>query len=275
MREQAIARHSLETALRRAVESRRVFAMYQPIVYLRTGRVAAIEALARWTDANGTPVSPAIFIPLAEQSGTIDAIDSLILNQACRDAVALQPQCPGLTVSVNVSATRLHRGDLLTKIKAALDESGLDPKLLKIELTETAIMQRADDGLTVLEQLRAGGVQSVIDDFGTGHSSLSYAQRLPVAGLKIDRSFIEPMIADRHSLAIVRAIVTLAKTLGLYVVAEGVETAQQAAKLREIGVDYGQGFYFSAALDAGAIASFIGECEKRYAAPPENVATVS
>jgi len=275
MREQAIARHSLETALRRAVENRRVFAMYQPIVHLRTGRVASMEALARWTDDNGTAVSPAVFIPLAEQSGTIDAIDSLILNQACRDAVGLQSRCPGLIVSVNVSATRLHRGDLLSKTKAALDDSGLDPKLLKIELTETAIMARADDGLTVLEQLRAGGVQSVIDDFGTGHSSLSYAQRLPVAGLKIDRSFIEPMIADRQSLAIVRAIVALAKTLGLYVVAEGVETAEQAEKLRAMGVDFGQGFYFSAALDVANMASFIDECECRYAAAPENVASVS
>lgn len=275
MREQAIARHSLETALRRAVENRRVFAMYQPIVHLRTGRVASMEALARWTDDNGTSVSPAVFIPLAEQSGTIDAIDSIVLNQACREAVRLQSRWPGITVSVNVSAKRLHRADLLAKTKAALDDSGLESKLLKIELTETAIMERADEGLTVLEQLRAGGVQSVIDDFGTGHSSLSYAQRLPVAGLKIDRSFIEPMIADRQSLAIVRAIVALAKTLGLYVVAEGVETAEQVEKLRSMGVDYGQGFYFSPALDAGAVASFIDSCEIRYAAAPGNVATVS
>lgn len=275
MRERAIARHSLETALRRAVENRRVFAMYQPIVHLRTGRTAAIEALARWTDDDGTAVSPEIFIPLAEQSGTIDAIDTLVMRQACRDAVGLQSRFPGLVVSVNVSAARLHRGDLPAKTKAALDDVGLDPKLLKIELTETAIMERADDALTMLEQLRTGGVQAVIDDFGTGHSSLSYAQRLPVAGLKIDRSFIEPMLADRQSLAIVRAIVALAKTLGLYVVAEGVESEKQVEKLRAMGVDYGQGFYFSPALSAADIESFIDSSEKRYAAAPEKVATVS
>lgn len=275
MREHAIARHSLETALRRAVENRRVFAMYQPIVNLRTGRVASMEALARWTDDNGTAVSPAIFIPLAEQSGTIDAIDSLVLKQACRDVARLQARLPGISVSVNVSATRLHRGDLLAKTHSELGDSGLDPKSLKIELTETAIMERADDALTVLAQLRAAGVQAMIDDFGTGHSSLSYAQRLPVAGLKIDRSFIEPMIADRQSLAIVRAIVALAKTLGLYVVAEGVEDEEQVEKLRTMGVDYGQGFYFSHALDVDAMESFIDGRESRYAAAPESVATVS
>jgi Amt family ammonium transporter len=275
MRERAIARHSMETALRRAVENRRVFAKYQPIVDLRTGRVASMEALARWIDDNGASVSPSIFIPLAEQSGTVDAIDSQVLQQACRDAVRLQARLPGLSVSVNASATRLHRGDIVAKTKATLEDSGLDPKLLKIELTETAIMERADEALTVLEQLRALGPQVVIDDFGTGHSSLSYAQKLPVAGMKIDRSFIEPMMHDRQSLAIVRAIVALAKTLGLYVVAEGVEREEQVEKLRSIGVDYGQGFYFSPAIDAPEMAAFIEGSQTRYAAPHESVASAS
>jgi diguanylate cyclase (GGDEF)-like protein len=275
MRDNAIARHSLETALRRAVENRRIFARYQPIVNLRTGRVASMEALARWIDESGSSVSPASFIPLAEQSGTIDAIDSLVLEQACRDAVRFQARLPGLTMSVNVSATRLHRGDIVARTWATLDRAGLDPKLLKIELTETAIMERADDALDVLTRLRDLGAAVVIDDFGTGHSSLSYVQRLPVAGLKIDRSFVEPMNKDRQTLAIVRAIVALAKTLGLYVVAEGVENSEQLEKLQAMGVDFGQGFYFAAALDAAGMESFIDAAESRYAAAPENVATVS
>lgn len=275
MRENAIARHSLENALRRAVGNGEVFPRYQPIVNLRTGRVAGMEALARWTNGRGENIPPSVFIPLAEQSGTIEAVDSMILTQACSDAQRFQDKAPGVTMSVNASATRLHRSDLVSKTSAALEDAGLDARLLKVELTETAIMDRADDGLAVLERLRDLGTQVVIDDFGTGHSSLSYAQRLPVAGLKIDRSFVEPMARDRQSLAIVRAVVALAKTLGLYVVAEGVEDEDQLEKLRDMGVEYGQGFYFAPALTVEEMESFIAQRERLYMAAPGNVATAS
>ncbi|MBV8333294.1 MAG: EAL domain-containing protein [Candidatus Eremiobacteraeota bacterium] len=275
MRENVLARHSLENALRRAVSNGRLFARYQPIVNLRTGRVASMEALARWTTEDGQSIPPSVFIPLAEQTGAIESVDTIVLEQACAAAKGFQRCAPGITMSVNFSATRLHRGDLAAKTSAAAEDAGLDPRLLKVELTETAIMDRPDDGLGVLERLRDLGMQVIIDDFGTGHSSLSYAQRLPVAGLKIDRSFVEPMARDRQSLAIVRAVVALAKTLGLYVVAEGVEDEDQVEKLRTMGVEYGQGYYFAPALAIDEMESFIALRESLYTIPPGSVATAS
>jgi len=255
MRDVVMARMALENDLRRALKHSELYAMYQPIVSLRTGSVVAVEALARWSDGSGRSVSPAVFIPLAEQTGTIEAVDTIVLSQACRDARALQEYAGGIAMSVNVSATRLNP-ELLKKLSTALDLAGLDARLLKVELTETAIMEHAADGLAVLEGIRGLGCQIVIDDFGTGHSSLSYVQRLPISGLKIDRSFITPIGHDRQSLAIVRAIVGLAKTLGLYVTAEGAEEEVQIEKLREMGVDYVQGFYYSPALDLEALKDF-------------------
>jgi diguanylate cyclase (GGDEF)-like protein len=256
MREHVLARLSLENDLRRAIENSQVYAYYQPIVDLRTGLVSSAEALARWS-CEGDSVSPSVFIPLAEQCGAIESLDAVVLAQACRYAKRAQAHHPGMAVSVNVSASRLHHGAVAAKVRDVLQNVGLAPRHLKIELTETAIMQGAPDALRELHALQELGVQVVIDDFGTGYSSLSYVQRLPISGLKIDRSFVVPIAKDRQTVAIVRAIVVLAKTLGLFVVAEGVEEEAQVEKLREIGVDYAQGFYYSRALDEERLNAYI------------------
>ena len=257
MREQVLARHTMENALHRAIASSQIFARYQPIVDLATGEIAGVEALARWMDERGTLVPPNLFIPLAEQCGAIDAIDWVVLGRACSDVRSIHRFVPGLTVSVNLSAARLNQADLVKRIRKVLEQSQLEPATLKFEVTESAIMESPEDSLAVLNELCAFGSQVVIDDFGTGHSSLSYVQRLPVAGLKIDRSFITPIVKDRQSLAIVQAIVALAKTLNIYVVAEGVEDAAQAERLAEAGVDFGQGFYFAPALEIRALQTFV------------------
>jgi diguanylate cyclase (GGDEF)-like protein len=257
MREQVIARHTMESALHRAIASSQIFARYQPIVNLATGEISGVEALARWMDDRGTLISPGLFIPLAEQCGAIDAIDWVVLSRACSDVRGMHRFIPGLTVSVNLSAARLNQVDLVKRIRKVLEQSQLEPSTLKFEVTESAIMESPEDSLLVLNELCAFGSQVVIDDFGTGHSSLSYVQRLPVAGLKIDRSFITPIVKDRQSLAIVQAIVALAKTLNIYVVAEGVEDAAQAERLAEAGVDFAQGFYFAPALEIRALQTFV------------------
>jgi diguanylate cyclase (GGDEF)-like protein len=257
MREQVLARHTMENALHRAIASSQIFARYQPIVSLRTGEIAGVEALARWMDERGTLIAPDLFIPLAEQCGAIDAIDWVVLARACSDIREMQRFVPGLTVSVNLSAARLNQADLVKRIRKVLETSELEPSAMKFEVTESAIMESPEDSLQVLNELCAFGSQVVIDDFGTGHSSLSYVQRLPVAGLKIDRSFIAPITKDRNSLAIVQAIVALAKTLDIYVVAEGVEDAAQAESLTAAGVDYGQGFYFAPALELRALQTYV------------------
>jgi len=257
MREQVLARHTMESALHRAIASSQIFARYQPIVRLSTGDVTGVEALARWMDERGTLIAPDLFIPLAEQCGAIDAIDWVVLARACADVRSMQRLVPGLTVSVNLSAARLNQADLVKRIRKVLEQSDLEPATLKFEVTESAIMESPEDSMLVLNELCEFGSQVVIDDFGTGHSSLSYVQRLPVAGLKIDRSFITPIVKDRQSLAIVQAIVALAKTLNIYVVAEGVEDAAQAERLTEAGVDFAQGFYFAPALEMRAFQTFV------------------
>ncbi|HZZ00619.1 MAG TPA: EAL domain-containing protein [Candidatus Baltobacteraceae bacterium] len=256
MREQTLARHTMETALHRAIASSQIFARYQPIVNLATGEISGVEALARWMDERGTLIPPDLFIPLAEQCGAIDAIDWVVLARACSDVRGMQRFSPGLTVSVNLSAARLNQTDLVKRIRKVLEQGDLEPSSLKFEVTESAIMESPEDSLQILNELCTFGSHVVIDDFGTGHSSLSYVQRLPVAGLKIDRSFITPIVKDRQSLAIVQAIVALAKTLGIYVVAEGVEEAAQAERLADAGVDFGQGFYFAPALEIRAFQTF-------------------
>jgi len=257
MREQVQARQSMESALHRAISLKQIFARYQPIVDLQTGEVSGVEALARWMDDHGKLIAPDQFIPLAEQCGAIDAIDWTVLGQACADVRALHAIAPQLTVSVNLSATRLSQTDLADRIHEMLESTGLHPSAVKFEVTESAIMENPDDSLHVLNDLCKRGSLVVIDDFGTGHSSLSYVQRLPVAGLKIDRSFITPIARDNQSLAIVQAIIALAKTLNIYVVAEGVEEAAQVEKLRASGVDFGQGYYFSPALEPRGLEAFI------------------
>jgi diguanylate cyclase (GGDEF)-like protein len=254
MHDRARALLVLESDLRRAVAHGEVRPYYQPIVDVRNGRMVSMEALARWERADGTVANAFEFIDVAEQTGVLAAIDAVVMETACRDAEALFREFGRpIEVSVNVSATQLTRTDIVSDILAALAASGLGPKSLKLEITETAIMENAEEALLVLNRLRELGLDIVVDDFGTGYSSLSYLRRLPISGLKIDRSFVMPVTTDAQAAAIVRAIVALAKTLALSVTAEGVETVEQLALLRECGVDFAQGYYFARALPFAAM----------------------
>jgi len=247
----------MESDLRRAVGRGEVIPYYQPIVGVRDGRLASMEALARW-NRGGTIVSAAEFIDVAEQTGALAAIDAIVLASACRDARAMSVEYGRpFEVSVNVSATQLTRTDIVADIVAALKESALPSSSLKLEITETAIMENAEEALLVLGRLRELGLSVVVDDFGTGYSSLSYLRRLPISGLKIDRSFVNPVTTDPQADAIVRAIVALAKTLSLEVTAEGVETAEQLALLQDCGIDYAQGYYFSKAVPADGLRALV------------------
>jgi diguanylate cyclase (GGDEF)-like protein len=249
MHDRARALLLMESDLRRAVSRGEVRPYYQPIVDVRECRMVSMEALARWERADGSVANAAEFIDVAEQTGALATIDAAVMQAACRDAQALQREFGRpIEVSVNVSATQLTRTDIVSDIRAALAQSGLAPESLKLEITESAIMENAEEALLVLDRLRGLGLDVVVDDFGTGYSSLSYLRRLPISGLKIDRSFVMPVTTDAQAAAIVRAIVALAKTLGLDVTAEGVETAEQLDLLRECGVDFAQGYYFARAL---------------------------
>jgi len=253
MRDQAQHQLELEGDLRGAVERGEIEPYYQPIVRLSDRSLAGFEALARWNRTGHGVVTAGEFVPLAEQSGLLRAIDVAVFEQVCADASMLASYDIELRISVNLSAADLTRASVFPDIEAALDRFGLDTRAFTLEITETAVMDDADRALAVLQDLRKRGFAIVIDDFGAGYSSLSYLQRLPVSGVKIDRSFVVPLPGDTQALEIVRAIVALAKTLNLYVTAEGVETAEQVELLATLGVDYVQGFFLSPPVDlAGA-----------------------
>jgi diguanylate cyclase (GGDEF)-like protein/PAS domain S-box-containing protein len=253
MSAQALERLDLEQDLRHAVERGELRVHYQPKVDLASGRVAGLEALARWQHPERGLIMPGAFISLAEETGLIVPIGRWVLAEACRQLVAWQlahPALPAPRLAVNLSARQFQHPDLLADVAAVIAQSGIAPRQLMLEVTESVAMQQAEAGVAILEALRALGVGLAIDDFGTGHSSLAYLQRLPVQTLKIDRSFFAG--GDRNC-AIVRAVTDLAHGLGLDVTAEGLETAEQVAWAREIGCDRGQGFYFSLPRPADGI----------------------
>ena len=245
MRDRVAAESALDHDLRMGLEKGQFVAYYQPIFELATMRVTSAELLARWRRDGRGIVGATEFIPYAETHGLIDAIDEVILAQACEAAHAFSVRFPGASLSVNLSAAHLMRPGLTESILAALRRGGVAPSAIKIEITETAMMSDSEEVRDTLRLLRDMDLDVVVDDFGCGHSSLAYLRHLPISGLKIDRTFVEPLPSDRQALAIVRSILVLAQTLGLYVVAEGVENAEQAELLTELGVTYAQGFYFA------------------------------
>jgi diguanylate cyclase (GGDEF)-like protein/PAS domain S-box-containing protein len=243
----------IETDLWRALERKELTLDYQPIVSLRTGRIAGFEALLRWLHPARGIVSPLEFISVAEETGLIVPIGQWVLDQACRQTREWQkryPQEPPVHISVNLSVKQFMQPDLIDQVSLALDRSGLNPACLKVEITESMVMQNVGSTTRMLGQLRALGVEISIDDFGTGYSSLSYLHRFPISALKVDRSFVSSMIDNQESLEIVRTIVALACNLKMDVVAEGVETLEQAEELRAMNCEFGQGYYFSKALNA-------------------------
>jgi diguanylate cyclase (GGDEF)-like protein len=261
MRERVVALLEMETELRQAVvrgEEFRVY--YQPVVSLRTGRLAGFEALVRMRRPDGSLVPPAEFIPLTEETGLIVSIGRWVLAEACRQMRVWQqryPDHPPMQMSVNLAGRQFAEPDLMQQIEAVLAETGLDSRSLKLEVTETVIMEHAEAATAVLEKLRALGIKLLMDDFGTGYSSLSYLHRFPVDTLKIDASFVRRMDVDRKNADIIQTIVALAHTLNMDLIAEGVENAGQLAQLRALQVEYGQGYYFARPLDAAAAETMI------------------
>ncbi|MGY1424344.1 putative bifunctional diguanylate cyclase/phosphodiesterase [Lysobacter sp. A289] len=244
---QAVERRlHLEAELRDAWDRGELSLVYQPIFQLADGVLVGAEALLRWNHPELGSIAPSVFIEVAEQSGLIETIGPLVMEAACRDAVQWQPMSANgepLFVSVNVSPRQLRRGDLPHVVAAALGDSGLPPQQLHIELTETAMIGDAAHASEMLHQLRARGVRVWLDDFGTGFSGLSHLRRVPIDGVKIDRSFVADILHDPDDLALTTAIIAMAHSLGIPVVAEGVETESQYALLRERGCNLAQGFW--------------------------------
>ena len=242
-------RFGLETALRSAIEEDRLKLAFQPLIELGSGRVAGFEALARWDDEGGSPVSPAEFIPVAEDSGLIVPLGQWVIAKAAKVLAAWDRDNGGSPVecyfSVNVSAIQLVRDDIAAVVRQALETNAIGGERLMIELTESAIIGDPDLALSVLSELKALDARIAMDDFGTGYSNLAYLQRLPIDVLKIDRSFVDHMVEDRDKAAIVRTIQSLAEVLGMKTTAEGVETADQARLLSALGCDFGQGYLFA------------------------------
>jgi diguanylate cyclase (GGDEF)-like protein len=243
-------RMRIDHAMRQALASQRFRLHYQPQIDLRSGAVIGAEALIRWRDPELGEISPATFIPVAEQTGFIIPIGDWVLEQAVRQAAAWRDQGLVMPISVNVSALQFQQDDFNARVASVLREHNLAGDLLELELTESILVHDANGALARLSQLSTLGVRLAIDDFGTGYSSLAYLKRFPIDRLKIDRSFVKGVPADDSDCAIVRAVVQLAQALGMKVIAEGVETEPQRAFLLELGCDEFQGFLFAPALDA-------------------------
>ncbi len=251
MNVRAVERQSLEEGLRRALERQEFAVHYQPKINLKTGEISGAEALLRWTHHTRGPISPAEFIPVAEDCGLILPIGQWVLREACVQArVWLDAGLHLGTMAVNISSMEFRDADFLESVFATLESTGLDPKCLELELTETVLMKRAESAVTVLKTLRARGVQIAVDDFGTGYSSLSYLRKFPIDALKIDQSFVRQLTTVPDETAIVTAVISLGRSLKLRVVAEGVETQAQLEFLRAHHCDEAQGYYFSRPVPA-------------------------
>ncbi len=250
MHEDALLRLAMENDLRLAVEDDQLRLVYQPIVHLDSGRVYGFEALVRWQHPTNGVVSPLNFIPLAEEIGIIVPIGEWVLREACLELARWRrlPDLDNLFVSVNLSRKQLSFPNLVESIRDIIQETGLPPTAIKLEITESAIMEDMDLAMVILGQIRDLGIALHIDDFGTGYSSLSCLHSFPVTGLKIDRSFINNVVDNPDYAAIINAIVTLAHNLRLELIAEGVETLDQMSMLKIMGCNFAQGFFFQRPL---------------------------
>jgi EAL domain-containing protein (putative c-di-GMP-specific phosphodiesterase class I) len=240
--------------LRRAIEHGELELYYQPKIHAPSGQITGAEALMRWHHPQRGMVSPAVFIPLAERFGLINALGNWLIEDACRQIRVWREQGLRMRVAINLSVHQLRQPDLPKRIERALRAHRIEPSLLTCEITESAAMDDTRANLQILEELSAIGVHLSIDDFGTGYSSLSYLRKLPSEELKIDRSFVLDLESSADARAIVDAVVKLAQALGLKVVAEGVETAEQQDILRSLGCNELQGFLFAKPMSAKALA---------------------
>jgi diguanylate cyclase (GGDEF)-like protein/PAS domain S-box-containing protein len=252
----------MESDLRRAIERKEFVLYYQPIVALETGAISGFEALIRWQHPERGFVSPDDFIPIAEETGLIIPIGQWVLEEACRqihDWQQMFPQYPPLQISVNLSSKQFVNSNLIEQIRRVLRETGVDAHSLKLEITESVVMENFDSAIEMLNQLRTLGIELSIDDFGTGYSSLSYLHRFPISTLKIDRSFVSRMSDNNENGEIVRTIMMLARSLKMDVVAEGVETQDQLSQLAMLECEYGQGYYFSKPLNVAGAAKLLAD----------------
>ncbi|MBD2345851.1 putative bifunctional diguanylate cyclase/phosphodiesterase [Anabaena subtropica] len=266
MHVQIVERLQLENDLRRAIERQEFQVYYQPIVSLKTGSITGFEALVRWLHPEQGIVFPQEFMPIAQETGLIIPIDEWVLREACRQTKQWQeeflPESTNLDeqplgISINLCSLRFSQQKLLEEINQVLQETGLDAKSLKLEITESVIMDNGENATTMLKQLRNLGIELAIDDFGTGYSSLGRLHHFPINGLKIDQSFVSGRGAEEGNLHIVETIVTLSRKLGVDVTAEGVETPEQLQILRDLKCEYGQGYFFSKPLDSKAAKALI------------------
>ncbi|RFU46225.1 bifunctional diguanylate cyclase/phosphodiesterase [Paraburkholderia sp. DHOC27] len=255
---QAARRFELETMLREALDGQQLHLVYQPQITLATGQLAQVETLLRWQHPKRGPISPAEFVPVAEETGLIDEIGEWVIRTACRDAGRLLRLTGTLPrVAVNVSPQQFRRRNLLAIVESALHDAALDPCYLEVEITEGVLLGDTEEALQTLHALRKLGVEVAVDDFGTGYSSLAYLTRFPLNRLKIDRSFVVRMTTDAQCAALVGAIIAMAHALKLRVTAEGVETEEQAARLAELGCDEVQGFWFARPLGLAALRNLL------------------
>jgi diguanylate cyclase (GGDEF)-like protein len=260
MHERALGRLEAENNLRRAVEAGEFVVHYQPIVGLQSGEVFAVEALVRWEHPERGLLGPDEFVPMAEESGLVVLMGEQIFREACLRAKEWQeeyPRNPPLAIFVNLCASQLSRPDLAERVEGILKETRLEGSCLTLDVTETVYVRAIEGNTEALDGLRAMGVRISLDDFGTGYSSFSYLKRLPADAIKIDKSFVRGLGEDVEDTAIVRTTIELAHTFGMEVVAEGVETEEQAALLEEMGCDFAQGFYFAEPLPPEDVPEFL------------------
>jgi diguanylate cyclase (GGDEF)-like protein/PAS domain S-box-containing protein len=258
MNHKVVERQSLQGDLRRALEREEFLLHYQPKVDLSTGEITGAEALIRWKHADRGLIPPSQFVPIAEDCGLIVQIDRWVMHEACRQAREWQEaSVPFKRISINVSATEFRATTFVVGVKSALRETGLEPRYLDLELTESVLMAKAKVAVSILRELKTMGLHLAVDDFGTGYSSLSYLQEFPIDILKIDRSFVQRITGNADDSTIVRAIINLGKNLNLRVIAEGIETQQQLAFLQIQRCAEGQGYLFSRPVDAAQFAHLL------------------
>ncbi len=267
MRARALRRLEVERELRLGLERDELNLNYQPVVCLANGRITGLEALVRWEHPERGELDPPEFIPVAEESGLIEPIGRWVQESACRQILEWHRQRPDqrpLDVSVNLSARQVAHGDLASSVAEVLARTGLDPVHLRLEITESVLVEESASARATLEALSELGVRLVLDDFGTGYSSLAYLNRFPLHALKIDRSFVDALGVEQERTAIVEAIIGMARALSLEVIAEGVENEAQLSELNRLGCDYAQGHLFSRALPAEKISQLLKQGLPRY-----------
>ena len=258
MNARAVQRQIIEASLRRALEAQEFVLFYQPKINLESGTIVGVEALIRWQHPERGLLSPAEFVSIAEDCGLILPIGRWVLREACRQGQAWRLEgLPPITVAVNTSALEFRAKDFLANLRSTLTETGLEPRYLELELTESVLMRDAESADSVLHALAEMGVKLAIDDFGTGYSSLSYLRRFPIDALKIDQSFVKHMSGNPDDATIVSAVISMGKSLKQRVIAEGVETPEQYGFLRAQQCDEGQGFYFGRPVPAKSLATML------------------